>query len=256
MPIHRLPSEILSHIVVLGELGDQEKSLKHHLFAEAESMHQLLTRNSDQELDPADPDYEQLSYSDPVYFPVLFSSVCQRWREVSLGTASFWDQIDFGKSIEHAQALLARSKACPIKVILDPKSLPIIERKHFLHFVYDILRPHISRIASIVIQNYPYPSHITQFLCKILIPSSLSLHRLVLTLEYPGQQLDLGNNDEILEAFKQLEVATFDGIYPSWDNLKFQELKFLLLRRIVDQDTAPTFNQFHSMLSSCPKLEA
>ncbi|KAG8965071.1 hypothetical protein FRC03_000952 [Tulasnella sp. 419] len=123
-PISRIPPEILSYIVTLGQEEDDELARKDKQFLDT-VWHPIPTttlpgvNNVPEGVDPEDLEYKLYSYrlSRPRHFPTLFSHVCHDWRNVALSTATFWRKICTFSGMERAKEYLSRSKECPLEII-------------------------------------------------------------------------------------------------------------------------------------------
>lgn len=138
VPIHRLPSEIMSQILVL--------SLKKELrFLDA--------------VDPTQEPNEPPIFSDSrarKLFLCTLQSVCKNWREITIGTAALWTEInleDFAMKPKSTISYLERSKGCDLDFIIDAHN-NLLERGSRYNKQLDeflaLLHPHISRCRSLV----------------------------------------------------------------------------------------------------------
>jgi hypothetical protein len=98
-PIERLPNEILGTIFITG-LRSEEASGED---VEDSNSHQRGARESS------------------AFLQAISSTVCRRWREVSLDIGVLWTSIELtsSRSLQQANEFIRRSKLCPLDVACD-----------------------------------------------------------------------------------------------------------------------------------------
>lgn len=87
--------------------------------------------------------------------PVLLSHVCKRWRKVCLTTSRLWSRISYRSTKLRQAALLAfleRSNNNALELVLKSPRRFLQDPDDAASYVLGILRPHISRMQSILFQ--------------------------------------------------------------------------------------------------------
>ncbi|THH31485.1 hypothetical protein EUX98_g2714 [Antrodiella citrinella] len=146
--INELPTELLSHIFLLGwilnskEIEAAEKQIEDEYQSRMEkAMNDFGSREYPEyrpvgvdvdvaaiPQDDGDSDYEdvededrQKKWFDEDNWELLVTQVCKRWREVAIGTPQLWSNLNFSDtaSLEKPITYLERSKGAPITISID-----------------------------------------------------------------------------------------------------------------------------------------
>lgn len=249
-PVGRLPPEIISYIITIGDDEDQSiRDEQDRVIEEADSEYD----EDDNEVIPEVPFIP--------HFPTLFSHVCSRWRRIALENPSVWRRITFseGPPFERAQAWLERSKASDLEVVIDFDD----ERTHLtesevVESMLALLRPHAQRITTLYIraENLAEVPNILFSLMEDNKPLRVKNLALLtndaegpMNLEsYAGKLTPLKST---LLGVRELRV---DHVPLPWGYVTLKGLKVLRLEYLNVAD-APTASQLHEVLSASPELE-
>ncbi|KAG8963443.1 hypothetical protein FRC03_002982 [Tulasnella sp. 419] len=277
--IHRLPPEILLHIITLGVEEDIEMKRQQRRFFEEEEIQRW---EDDDELhpDPPDgyiphdwraldkiphthPDYKLQAYESPPYLPSICSQVCRRWRKLSLSKASFWTKIQLIEDPEYLAEMIRRTKLLPIDLDMNV----LTDTPETKTTQLSTISQHASRIKSLEVVSMER-DNFEDFLRCIVPDAELSTYSLravtlgmgysqrnrspLIKLEDVVEGVDPAVIDGLLSGIRELQltVISFD-----WESKAFQNLTLLRLD-FMDHPSAPTSEQIYAILSGSPQLQS
>lgn len=192
--INELPTELLSHIFLLGfeegvegeeelesniagvkiwkrDYGDEDEDTEEEKIDEekipkddGDSDYEDMDSDEEDDEDDGDDEYASSDESElETPWEVLITQVCHRWREVAIEIPQLWAQLDFGEcpSMERLQLYMQRSKEAPLNLRLDwadeevdPVDPEDIDMQPYID-ILDLLEPHVRRLQSLeVMVNY------------------------------------------------------------------------------------------------------
>ncbi|CAE6492450.1 unnamed protein product [Rhizoctonia solani] len=252
VPIHSLPSEILSRIF--------------------------------QFVLPQRCDLDKLS-SDNTYYPRYpdeLAHVCSLWRQVTISCCSLWCHIDLSLSGPRYVGLLDRAGTHVTRAGRLPIELHVAESVHDLeeetHADYHDLYEFVSSITdrmetlNLFIDTYFWEIHRSVFakllfgqhpeLSKFTLRSQHSFDTFINPEDFNGDQPNAGygdfalniTNDQIEDSFASLTVLHLQGVFPLWSSVAYHGLVDLRLLSTDIYWSAIKEAELVSILKSSPGL--
>ncbi|KAG8966806.1 hypothetical protein FRC03_011329 [Tulasnella sp. 419] len=260
-PINRLPPEILSYVIVIGQRQEEEEVKEYEARFEAEGV-------AEDELDEEETPKELIDYAkrkeDEASFAILFSWVCSKWRKVAISTATLWSNIDFrgGPPYEYAQEYIRRSKASVLSVFIDSRhETSEISDPENLDKALELLSTEVPRVKSLVV-ILPTLQEVMKVLKTFSqSPNPPPLEQLQLTTDEDpdGSVIDGGElaakplyYKQLMEGIRHIEL---DNVYLPWNSTTFGNLSSLRLANLSNDEITPSVDQLHSILTWSPGLE-
>ncbi|KAK0201828.1 hypothetical protein DFS33DRAFT_1386131 [Desarmillaria ectypa] len=217
-PIHRLPSELLASIFVIGVLGIDEN---------------------------------------PVLVSTLML-VCRYWADVVLDTPVLWSRIAVGPhdSLERARRKLKRSKSCPLDITINFGTRTEYTNSVTEQVVHamDLIRPALwrTRSFSLSVPNRPQ-AHAALLRCQedapLLETLSIRIYRSMQDDRYSSPPLPLFNGHT-----PRLRSCSLTSFNFGWDHRLVSRLCVLKLEGYFNGFT-PSASVLLGILRQCPELE-
>ncbi|KAH8093098.1 hypothetical protein BXZ70DRAFT_950085 [Cristinia sonorae] len=291
--INTLPTELLSHIFVLGlELVDKDVwDIEAHLNEEGE---ESIPQNNgdpdceDVESDSKDEDEEVQGGTEPEPdWQILVSAVCRRWREVALEIPQLWSKVIFTEksSLEKAYTYLRRTKGAPLKICIDFTNdsdeshkiwPPMISDEDYLMArtkgIISIITTHMKRVAilEVMVKFWRHMSVLLAFLgscdgAPMLEVLRLSRHELededdIREDGHPLSPIPESDKQQDFLLFKgdlpRLRHVALWGVHVDWEKSLFLKNLTMLELSYHEADLAPSFKAFARILRSSPNLNA
>lgn len=216
-------------------------------------------------------------------FQVTVSHVCKFWREVALGTPALWSDIDLeiGKhaapSYRRASEYVSRSKGYPLSIFIE-----VIECEEDDESVYSEQSDYIPPVTNVQLREIldlllPHTNRWRKF--KLVAEDYIYFHAILTRLSYAPpapllEYLELHNLEEDLEpeylsfpypshktpfvlfnnSVPKLQYVSLYGVHIDWHNTTFLKNLHHLELSYHSQDVRPSFNDFFTILRSCPGL--
>ncbi|KAG8911734.1 hypothetical protein FRC02_006436 [Tulasnella sp. 418] len=264
-PISRIPPELLSYIASLGQQEDEDayqqfqKSLDKLIYPLPTQFSSSGAPHTPEGVSEEDPEYKLYRYSKPRHFPILFSHVCQSWRDAVLSAATFWRKINIPSvnGIEKATQYLSRSKECQLEAVVE--AYPLSNQTFQESQEFMMVRDNASRIASLDMVAH-LPGDVILTLDELARASPLpSIHNLrlsamvfspasgCLTPSSPDLQYE-----DLLSGVRRLDLSS---LFFPWQSAAYTGLTHLRLYGI-GLGQPPSSNEIFSILSASPLLES
>ncbi|KAG8899667.1 hypothetical protein FRB99_006510 [Tulasnella sp. 403] len=253
-PVGRLPPEIISYIIALGDQDDVEVRRQ---------------RKASRDLDDADdadedevPD-DELPDDEPPHFPTLVSHVCKRWRRIALDTAMLWTRITFreGPPYEKVSEWVRRSRNCELEVKIDAEAGPTkLDELNNMETALKIVKPHAGRINSLSIRT-AYMSDLMHVVAYFSDSIAMPLRYLSLAVdEVDGNLLDsveLAEHQDLLaRTLSGVVWISLKRVALPYDSQAFRGLESLKLSGLNIEGETPSYIEIHNMLLHSPRLKS
>ncbi|KAG8947765.1 hypothetical protein FRC03_000934 [Tulasnella sp. 419] len=259
-PISRIPPEILSYIVTLGQEEDEETARTYQKSQDVLWYPSTVSTspgvfNTPEGVDPEDPEYKLYLYrlSKTSHFPTLFSHVCHNWRDVVLSTATFWTKIYTFNRMEKANEHLSRSKECPLEVVTQAFVAGYDNQDYWKNSSeFKVVEGNASRIASL--QMLAHRSEdVTLTLDELAKASPLPpMRRLKLDVTaFHSSSTCLAQNLEYDNLLAGIQGLDLQNVYFPWNSLAYANLRELRIGAVRESG-----HDIFTILSASPLLES
>ncbi|KAG8963027.1 hypothetical protein FRC03_003523 [Tulasnella sp. 419] len=269
VPFNKLPPEVLSQIVLFGLEKEEEEKDRYELFMDSEIAYDTASEHDvpdDWPLNKNDPEHDIISYKKPIPFPIVFSHVSRRWRDVALSTARAWTFVDFSKPDAWTRECLARSKRSPLTVFIDVYSKKIPSADERVAEIKEILLPHISRIVSLEVKSrygYHQPVILSSIFeeKKLFRPRRLKLQSeerntpidIIYWLDFKLYAMVRQVPEECIDSVRELDLTR---VHFQWDHPIYHNLTSLRLASIITWQHMLTKKQLFAVFAASPNLES
>jgi hypothetical protein len=221
-----LPSEILSHIFILGAKSN-------------------------------DP----IAYTN---FELWVSHVSHYWRAVSLGTQDLWGTVSVHMPLERVSIYLDRSKVYRLTILICPRlGAPkkmmfntYISFTRCLNVFLKAVAPAACRWHTLVVRTYDHVAmtHVLDRVMRLSVPQLESLELTQQTIQPPSVPVVSGDIfRSFLSCAHSLSLVRFDLVHLPWISFSATNLRGLDIGRLSPH-ISMSYDQLHQLLTVSPRL--
>ncbi|KDQ16116.1 hypothetical protein BOTBODRAFT_31184 [Botryobasidium botryosum FD-172 SS1] len=204
---------------------------------------------------PSKPGYLRIANS------ILVSHVCERWRDLALGTGTLWSAIEFldNQPYPIAKMCVSRSMGCGMDVVLkSSKGTTTSHNRHTIDLISaaTIALPAADRWRELTLEC-TVPSEATQIITQFLAecqPDPPQLRSLCLYAYMHAVYIDADLEKALfsLSASTALTKLHFKRVRPPRTTSLFANLTQLILEDIIDFSTP--VSRLRAILAACTQL--